>query len=496
MKATPSNKQYDFTIPQRQSAAAIIILMLRSAITIGKSLWPALLVILFNTKRQNESNKVFIILIGFVALTLFITLIRYWFYHFFIQHDNLVIKTGWLKKKTLSIPLQSIQAVHLEQNLWQQAFGVAKISFDSAGSEKVEARIDALAMTKAEHLKQILLSKTRIQTELESTFHHAPTVYKLSPKDLLKLSLSANHLEAFFLLLALSINVIDDLRKAFNIDEWKWMQSLTNSLKGEVIFATTIIIVFVAIVSIAYSMLRTIFRYFNFTMQDTHNAWKLTFGLINRQENIIPHSKIQVFSWHSNWLRRKLNFWMIDVQTIGHLSRKEKQRTKIPLTESRSAVMLASVYQSTEVFNPSSGNRIDAGYWKRKTLLVGVPVTLAVVAISWYWLGGDSAWVSLLLVYFTGYFYKWYTHYRWFVNEEGIQAYSGVWGRRYSLLVWKKVQQIKISQSPYQRSHQLATITFQTAGGNIVLPYISLAIAQQLSNFVLFQVEYKNEKWM
>ena len=155
---TPQPDNVDFSVPQRQSFAAIFILMLRSAVAIGKSMWPFLLVTIFKTQKEGAANKWLIIILGFVVLTIVIALFRFLFYYYYIQENHLVIKTGWLKKKTLSIPLQNIQAVHLEQNIWQQFLKVTKVSFDSAGSEKVEAQMDAIDTKKAEQLKQILVN--------------------------------------------------------------------------------------------------------------------------------------------------------------------------------------------------------------------------------------------------------------------------------------------------------------------------------------------------
>jgi len=58
------------------------------------------------------------------------------------------------------------------------------------------------------------------------------------------------------------------------------------------------------------------------------------------------------------------------------------------------------------------------------------------------------------------------------------------------------VQQVKLNQSPYQRIHQLATITFITAGGSVELPYISYNDARQLTDYALYLVESKDENWM
>ncbi len=497
MEAQQTFNEEDFSIPQRQSPAAIFILVLRSAIAVFKSLWPALLVVMFNTKKQSETPKVLIMVVVLGVLAIVFALLRYFFYHFHIQAGNLIINTGWLKKKTLSIPLKSIQAVHLEQNIWQQVFNVSKVTFDSAGSEKVEAKMDALTMGKAEQLKQLLLAHVddKPKETVEAT-ETVSTVYRLGAPDLIKLSLSANHLEAFFILLFLGLNLLEDLKKAFAFDGWQWMEKTGVAFEKNIFLVVTVLILFAAVISILFSAFRTIVRYFDFSLFTEHQKWKITFGLLNRQQRIIPHNKIQVYSWHANWLRRKINFWMLDIKTVGQKVRREKQMLKIPLTSMEAATSLAVSYQQSEVAVPTKGDKIEPAHWQRTTLLISIPTTLALVGFGWFWLGWQSLWIGLSLCYFVFRNIRWYQNFRWYANQEGLQVYKGVWGRRYSLLRWNKVQKITLSQSPYQRSHQLASVKFITAGGAVSVPYIKLETARELVDTALFLLESNDEKWM
>src|SRR5690606_8857429 len=145
--------------PQRQSPAAIFILLWNTAVNLLKGFWPILLVYFLRDERDDDSLTMLWGFMGFSVLTIGGAVIGDWFKKFHIKEDTLVIQSGWLKKKTLSIPIHTIQAVHLEQNVWQQAFGVAKVSFDSVGSDDIEAKLDALTMVKAEQLRHLLMEK-------------------------------------------------------------------------------------------------------------------------------------------------------------------------------------------------------------------------------------------------------------------------------------------------------------------------------------------------
>ncbi len=149
----PTIQNNSWDVPRRQSPIAILIIMLQTAVLLIKTMWPVLLVYFFRKKQDEEGTNYLLIILGFGLVTIILAIIKYWYYTFQISGDNFIIKSGWLRKKTLTIHLNSIQAVHLEQNIWQQFLKVTKVKLDSAGSEKVEVKIDALTIAHAESLK-------------------------------------------------------------------------------------------------------------------------------------------------------------------------------------------------------------------------------------------------------------------------------------------------------------------------------------------------------
>src|SRR5690606_28301980 len=180
--------------PQRQSPAAIFILLWSTAIKLFKGFWPILIVYFFKDERNDDSLLLFWGIIGFSMLTIWGAVIGYWFKKFQIKENTLIVQSGWLKKKILSIPVHTIQAVHLEQNVWQQAFKVAKVSFDSTGSDNIEAKLDALAIGKAEQLRRLLMEKVNNLPDIgEVRQENSSPTYSLALSDLIKLSFTANH---------------------------------------------------------------------------------------------------------------------------------------------------------------------------------------------------------------------------------------------------------------------------------------------------------------
>jgi putative membrane protein len=490
-----SDKYDSWHIPQRQSPAAIIIMLMKTAFNLLKIAWPVLILIFLKKKNDETGSTVMLIVLGFCIVAVIDTILSFWFYRFHIDNNNFILNKGWLHKKALSIPIQNIHAVNLEQSLWQQLFNVTKLTLDSSGSEKMEVKIHALPIKKAELLKQLLLSNSESKIPDTHVINNA-LVHKLNNADLLKLSLSANHLEAFVILLGLSLNALDDIKRIFSFDEVELIRTYSGKIINQTFFVAGIVFIIVAVVSVITSIIRTILKYYNFNVEDNGNTWKISFGLFTNHQKILPYGKIQILSWRANWLRRKIDFWILHVQSIGHDETKRKQHIQIPVTSLKTILSLVPVYQQSTVVKPGEGLQIEPAYWKRKTLIMGLPITLLLFGILYLWIGIWSITIILFFIYFGWHAYKWYKIFRWHVNEEGLQIYSGMWGRKFTLLTWKKVQQIQLNQNLYQRSHHLATINFITAGGNVELPYIKYDTAKQLADYVLYLVESKNGEWM
>lgn len=479
---------------QRQSPAAIFILLWSTTIKLIKGFWPLLVVYVFKQEKNDDNLMLLWVGLGFSMLAIGGAVIGYWFKKFQIKEETLIIQTGWLKKKTLSIPAHTIQAVHLEQNVWQQALGVAKVSFDSTGSDDIEAKLDALAIGKAEQLRFLLMQKTSALPEDDDlSREHASSIYSLAFSDLVKLSLTANHLEAFLILFALIFNLLDELKQIFGSNEY--IDEYGRQLLGQTTLFISVLVIMVTVLSMLFSMVRTMVTYYGFNLVEGEQRWIIAYGLFDKTKNIIPTNKIQILSWNANWLRRNIDYWTIKIQTIGHKENK-KNKVNIPVISFEKVKQLVNSYQYFDGIDEHTSLPIEAAYWKRRAGRNAVLLTLAPVTILYLWIGWQALVFLALFPYLVWNYYRWYKNFRWQTNEAGLQMISGVFGRKYTLLNWQKVQQIHLQQNFYQRRRQLATVIFVTAGGTVTLPYIRQSIAIPLIDQVLYEVESKEISWM
>ena len=204
---------FNWQKPQRQPLAGLVIVFIKTIWEVLKRIWPFILLMFFNSKTD-RFDKVELIAAVFAGLTIVGSLIKFFFFRFYILNEELIIKKGWLKKEVIVVPLQKIQTVHIEESFLHNALGIVKLSVDTAGSSNTEVTIDALLRPMAKALQAQLDAK---EYQGEENVIKQPSfsipILSLSGKDLLKLSLSANHVEAFFIMLSFGFGIYDNLRR-------------------------------------------------------------------------------------------------------------------------------------------------------------------------------------------------------------------------------------------------------------------------------------------
>ncbi|TAH02362.1 MAG: hypothetical protein EAZ16_09835 [Sphingobacteriales bacterium] len=486
--------------PQRQSAAALIIILYKAVWQMLRTIWPILLLWVWRKSATGDTERYQWMALGISVLVLVPAVLRFIFFRFYIQNGQLIIKQGAINKKIITLPLDKIQAVHIEQSFLLRLFNAAKISFDTPGSEKMEARIDAISMEKAAALRAFILDQSAPATvtgEPQETTVPIPERVVLQPglKDLLKLSITNNHFEALGLLFGFALSLYDNVRDIVSNQLTQWFEQLPDEMaQSSAVFIISLLLL-LAIVAVFISTVRIFLQYFNYKVTEAGKGWKIGGGLISTQQRLVPFTKIQFLSWRANWLRKKINFFILHLNAAGAEDVKKKMQVSIPITSASILPVIARpYYQMPDTQLTSYG--IQKAFVYRRILMVAIPVTVAVCVLLYFALT-EFFWLGLLLLpYFIFNYWLVYKKFEFKLTAEALQINKGKFGVHTILLKWIKVQQVQVQQSLYQQQHQLATLYFITAAGNVVLPYITLQEALAIKNYVLYKVESSNEGWL
>jgi len=484
----------DWSKPQQQSVVALIML----GIKVGKQLitifWPLLLATIF--KKRDNAALFWSIGLGVALLFIIIKSIAdYIAFRFYVFNNELIIRSGIIKKKVITIPLEKIQTVHLEQHFWHTLTGTTKVLIDTPGSEKTEVAIQALSTTDANAFREMLLAEKSTAVQQVNAISDRSTILQLKSKDLLWLSLSANHFETLGLMLFFVLSRLDDVKKIFEVDAFDWLETQTETTA----FTWRLIMIVLGLMlTLAFiiSVVRTVLRYFNMQVTQNSKGLIVKWGLIQVKQHIIPLHKIQLVEWKANWLRRKLGLYLVQLKATGEdANERKKQKIIIPTVEKHQTTALATAYQP-QIDNHAWNNSIQKVYVKRKLLLIGLPITLLLMATTVYWWHWYALLFLLWFVYYAISVYTFQQQFKFGVNHESIYICKGVWGRKHMILNWEKIQLVVQKQTLFQQQKGYANIELHTAGGSITIPYLTISEANTLHNYALYQLESANKNWV
>lgn len=499
------NKSVDFSQPQRQSLPGILVMFANSLQKTVRALWPMLLIWLVKFDTLNKL-VFFGSVAGVVVLIGIISYLQYLFFTFHIDEENgeFVIQKGVLNKTRITIQLHKIQQVNINQSLIQRLVGVHKLEIDTAGSDKKEASISAISHELATILKERLINHSQLET-IENTENIREEVIptsliKIGLPSLIKIGFTSNYIKSFALIFLFFTTILENLQQLNSevIDEDK----VTNYLDTLPIITSFLVIVgfFIGLVLVV-NLVRTILKYFDFTIQKSKQAIILSYGLLSTKNTLLNPNKVQKIKVTQNYFQKKL-----DVTTIGiHQASsdvekvKEKDQIEVPgCTENeRDAILkllLGQLPQKGTMYLPN---------WRKLAvntfffLLIPIAITLIlnyktefVTWTEWFIYAASFCVFAGVMLWFS------FKNYKLFVSEDFIIKQNGAWDIDTTVIEPYKIQAIETQQLFWQKATNIGSVTLSTAGGTVSFTTGNYTEIKQLVNYWLYEVETWEKNWM
>lgn len=485
-------KNQDWSTFQRQPASAIWLLLIKSFGKIIKTLFPLILVMLFSTRKDSNATWDYLLIIVPVMI-LVVSLVDYFYFKFSVSNDQLLVAKGLLAKKNIVLPFNKIQAVHIEQNWLHQMLDLAQVSFDSPGAAEAEVKIN-LEKDQAESLKALIIG-LHTATVTEETPTEKVNIAKLSFSDLVKLGISANHLETLVIMLGLGLwlftNIKEILEDRFNDIYQQSTSDLVNSGTAFIIYTT----VGILLLSVIVSFIRIYFKYANFSVNKTENGFSIQGGLLNTTEKVVPFKKIQFLSWKSSLLGKRIPIYILEYHSIGSPQSNQKLKVKIPVTTRTLLDRLTEIYHEVNK-DEDLLLKISKGYVYRTTLIRGIIPFILLSAIAAIFVGFNTLLLVSIPIYVLISSWLFFRKFRFNYNSEILHIRKGIFGNSEIIVKWNNIQSVSVGQSHYQRRKNLATISLYTAGGTLSIPFIALDQARAIQNYALYKIESSIIPWM
>ena len=495
---------FDFTIPQRQSYVAILMIIWKTYRILIRQIFPFLILFFVGKSAKSNFGSYIIYFVCAVAIIAMLYSIAAFFrYYFHIEEDKLIVEKGIFGRSKTIIPFERIQTINFEENLAHQLFSVLRLKVDTAGSSQKEFEFDAIAKDQAHALRELILEKKSkliplvehvedgsIKSEPEDKYE---SILKLSISDLVKVGITENHIRSGGLILFAIWWLWDNLSEA-GLDPEKYTDGI-NPLTSGIIAIGFFVFLFI-VLSFLFSLLRTVLKYFGLEFWRSKNGFKISSGLFTKKDTSALDHKIQMISWSDNLLRKIVGYYQLSLKQASSIAINNKSSINIPGCRQDQIDLVTHALYGSKAFEGIQMKPVNISFMYRRmffTALIGVPFV-----ISGYFTEQTPLIIIgvLISLYFIITSYFRYKKCKYGHNSKMIMIRGGLFGDKAETLPIIKLQNVEISQSPYQRRKELANVKIYTAAGNVTIPYVEYHKAISLSDYLLFKTESSKKRWM
>jgi len=493
----------DLSKPTRQSPRGLILIFLFSAQKFIRAFWPILLVLVFQNEIFRNNRTILIAVLIFLVLLIIHSILFYLNFFFYLEGDEFILKKGYLRKQTLSIPFDRIQSVNTKQNLIQQLLNVVTLEIDTAGTAAKELKIHALDSSVSNEIQEQLQAVKKSDQTFQEPQTQQPKTEKeklllqLTPADLLKIGISQNHIRAGLIILAFGLQIFNQIQDVFEEKAEQYSSEFIEFISNSNSALLTFLVIFFLLVSILFSLFRTVFKYFNFKLLKKEKSYRIESGLFNKRNMIIPHQKVQQLNWETGPLKKIFGIYhLVFKQAVSGQNRQQQQQ----LVDAPGCLTQHLEKLKTDLFGEDRLSEVpriysDNFYFRRLWLLFGwIPVLLTTPFFysEWIFWGGAAIW----LLSSAGYSYLIIKKRYFRMNNQQIRISKGAISHKWEQMKLHKIQAVEFRQSIFQKRRSLASLDLMNASGTITIPYIDEKVAKKIYNYLLYHTEISKKSWM
>ncbi len=426
-------------------------------------------------------------IIGIAAFASIVTIVQFWFYHYWLEEDRLVVKEGILFKSLRQVPYERIQNLNIERNLLHKFFKVGTLQVESASGVKPEAVIRVVADERIKHIQQVIKYKTALHqeasespsTDTESipTENAAVPLYQMSNKDVTKFGFISHKALVPIGIVGSVLSQNDYYRDKFisfaqkfvgdlHVELWAFTEWVVYGL-----MLAVVMLVSIWLSSIALAFLKL----YQFKISRVDNNLHAEMGLLTKITANIPIKRIQLIKIKHSPLHRYFNKVAIKMETAGGVTEQNgiTMRWIAPLVSRFNGQQLIAKIQPEVNWQAIEWLGLETRAWKRvfKRMMLFLLVPMVPLVYFYHWVGLTPLLLTpLVYIYAKAYIDK----AGYAVNDQIVAYRHGVFFHSLSIVKITKIQNITYLQTPFDRRNQMARLSVDTAGSNPVTQDINL----------------------
>lgn len=447
---------------------------------IKKSVLPLLIGIV-----GTSGDKQDFIIIAIASFASIMTIIQFWFYHYWLEDDRLVVKEGILFKSLRQVPYERIQNLNVEKNILHRLFNVATLQIESASGVKPEAVIRVISDEQVTHIQGVIKQRASSQTVMTEDEVKAddndedvtPPLYQMTNKDvttfgfishqaLVPIGIVGSILSQNDFYRAKFINFMQKFVGDLHVERWDMFEWI---IYGLIFALMTLVTIWISSIALAFLKL------FQFKLSKADKNLNAEMGLLTKITANIPIKRIQLIKIKHSPLHRYFKRVSVKMETAGGVTEQSgiTMNWIAPLVSRFKAQKIITEIQPEVSWSDIKWLPLESRAWKRVFKRVMFFVLLPTVPlIYFYHLLGLLPLLLTPLVYWYAIAYVSRSGYAY--NDEIIAYRHGVLFHTLSVVKINKIQNILYIQTPFDRRNDMARMTVDTAGSNPVVQDINI----------------------
>lgn len=499
------NNPIDFTIPQRQSNVAILMIIWKTYTIVFRQIIPLVVLFFIGGKNPNTSSYLMYGIIGVAVLSMIYSILAFFKFRFYIDEDELIINKGIFNKKKISIDIDRVQTINFEQNIIHKLFDVARLKADTAGSVTEEFSLDAIDKKTGYALRDIVMQyksdqaqndseeNVLLQKLIGSNQEHQTKklILEISPKELFIAGMVENHLKSSSVIIGFFFYIYFNMYE-FGLDPQDYTGEVPVETLGSIMILFLLLLLFVA--SFIISMIRMVLTYYDLKLVRSGQGFRYTAGLFTKRVISALDQKIQKVTWSDNLLKKLIGNFDLKFEQAGAEALNQKKSITVPACKIHHIkTVLTDVFPNLN-FESIALKKISKLWLYRQVLYRSIPVVVFLV-------GGIIFSPKLFIVFSLAIIFLFHAFLKfnkaaYGYDDNYFYLKGGVYGDKNTIFPIYKVQSVERSQSPYMRRKGLTTLTFYHASGSSTVPYIPNQKALEIMNFMLYRIESSKDRWM
>lgn len=414
---------------------------------------------------------------------------RYYTYRFRIERGVLVVRSGLLNRNLRQIPLTRIQNVALKQGLLHRLLGVAEVRLESAvGGGTPEAQMQVLSLADAAALEAVVQAAGaanappagEVEVEGDAALAAAKpaaasegqTLLSLDSVELIKLGLTSNR---GLVLGAVGFGAFAQ----FGGDGFG--RTIANTAEAGVEYAGQLglgwvqwlllgfflLLAFLAVAR-AVAVLLVVLQFHGFRLVENAGSLGVEQGLLTRLRMRAPLAKIQRWTVYDSLLHRFFDRRSVRVETAALQALNEQQALAdvIPIAAPAEVDALVQRWLPDIDWGGWLWQPLHPRAWRRvlfpSLLLIGGLTALATLRFGPWALLLSALLLPLAVLRARGLAKRC----GWVLTDRVLAWRSGWLDRHVSFAEVHRLQGLRLSQSPFDRYHGMATLYADTAGSS------------------------------